>query len=111
MGELEGRQSPGLAAGRVFRLRWRGDTLCDSTSALLPQHRRVNSLRQLLLPYRAGQVVVGLMPVGTAELWDNAGSPVSHTALPRAATQRGQPPATSPGLNTSMLPDKAARCP
>lgn len=65
------------------------------------------SLRQLLLPYRAGQAAAGLMPVETAEPWDSAGSQVAHTAPPPAASQQGRPSATSPGLNTSMLPSKA----
>lgn len=42
-GELEGRQSPGSAARRVFWLRWRGDTPCNCACILPPRHRRVNS--------------------------------------------------------------------
>lgn len=55
--DLEGQQSLSEAFRRVFQVRWRGDTRCGCTSALLPG--TVNSLWQLLLPYHTGRVVMG----------------------------------------------------
>lgn len=66
-------------------MRWRGDTRCGCTSALLPG--TVNSLWQLLLPYHTGRVVMGgcrleLPSCGTAQ------GPQCHTVLqpPTGAT-------------------------
>lgn len=102
MGELEGRQSPGSAARRVFGLCWRGDTPCNCACILPPRHRRVNSQLQPVavpasLSHRAGSG-------GTDAGWNR-----------RAVGQRGVPGVShSPAMSSHPAGPAScctARCP
>lgn len=126
MGETEGGQSPGSAVGRLFQLRWQGNTLCDCTSALPHQHRRVSSWLQpaaapASLSHRAdgGGADAGWnrQAVGQRGVPGGSNSPAisSHPAgpascrLPRAkhlhaSQQGGQVPVTMPARSHPTSP-------
>ncbi|XP_056182662.1 uncharacterized protein LOC130143792 [Falco biarmicus] len=113
MGELEGRQSPGLAARWVSQLWWQRDTSCNCTSALPLRHRRMNSWLQ---PAAAPASLSRWAGSGRADAgWNHQA--VGHHKVPGvshspAMSSHPAGPASCYllGLTTSVRPSKAGRC-